>query len=91
MIAGEGLVGILLAILAIIPTTKLAADGSVMSVGQVIDLSAVANTGNTGAWIFFAALMGVFAYFIFKKDKKPAVNVVESTSSEAEEKKDAES
>lgn len=91
MIAGEGLVGILLAILAIIPTTKLAADGSVMSVGQVIDLSAVANTGNTGAWIFFAALMGVFAYFIFKKDKKPTVNVVESTSSEAEEKKDAES
>ena len=90
MIAGEGLVGILLAILAIIPTTKLAADGTAMSVGQVIDLSGVANTGNIGAWIFFAALMGIFAYFIFKKDKKPAVSTVETAVTEAEEQKDTE-
>ncbi|MBQ7766001.1 MAG: oligopeptide transporter, OPT family [Lachnospiraceae bacterium] len=90
MIAGEGLVGILLAILAIIPTAKLAADGTKMSVGQVIDLSGVANTGNIGAWIFFAALMGIFAYFIFKKDKKPAVNTVETAETEAEEQKDTE-
>ncbi len=91
MIAGEGLVGILLAILAIIPTSKLAEDGTAMSVGQVINLSGVANTGNTGAWIFFAALLGIFAYFIFKKDKKPAVSTVEEATVEAVEKADTES
>ena len=43
--------------------------------------------------LFFTFAVGaiLFCYFIFKKDKKPTVNVVESTSSEAEEKKDAES
>lgn len=76
MIAGEGLVGILLAVLAIIPTSKLLEDGTPMSVGQAIDLSGVAYTGNTGAWIFFAILLGAFAFFIFKKDKKAEVSVV---------------
>lgn len=51
MIAGEGIVGILLAVLAIIPA------GVDTSVGNLIDLSTSVNLGNIGGLIFFGLLL----------------------------------
>ena len=62
LIAGEGLVGIILAVLAVIPF----ANGK--SVLEAIDLGG--KLGNTGGIIFFAALMFLFFVFANKKLKK---------------------
>ena len=83
MIAGEGLIGILLAILAIIPTGKVDADGLSISVGQVIDLSGKFSTGNIGGLVFFALLIGAFLFFIYKKHK-PSLEEVTRAEIEAE-------
>lgn len=70
MIAGEGLIGILLAILAIIPTGKYDAEGVSISVGQYINISERFSLGNIGGLVVFALLLGIFAMFVFKKEKK---------------------
>ena len=75
MIAGEGLIGILLAILAIIPTALTDAEGNALSVGQVIDLSGKFSTGNIGGLVFFALLIGSFLFFIYKKHKPSKAEV----------------
>ena len=62
LIAGEGLVGIILAVLAVIPF----ANGK--SVLEAIDLGG--KLGNAGGIIFFAALMFLFFVFANKKLKK---------------------
>ncbi len=73
MIAGEGLIGIVLAILAIIPTNLVDAEGNVLSVGNVIDFSSKFSLGNIGAILAFTLLMAVFVYIIFKKKRNTAV------------------
>ncbi len=55
LIAGEGLVGILLAIFAV--------------VGLNVDISSRLNLGNAGGVIFFAALTASLIYFIKRKNK----------------------
>lgn len=62
LIAGEGLVGILLAIFAIIPM----AGGSL---GDFIDLSGYLDMGNIGGLIFFALLSVTLILFINRKHK----------------------
>lgn len=65
LIAGEGLVGILLAVLAIIPV------GS-KSVADAINISGSFSLGTIGAVIFFAGLVALLYYFSLnrKKDNK---------------------
>ena len=63
LIAGEGLVGILLAVFAIIPV-------GAGSLGDAINLSEKINLGNIGGLVFFAALCATLVAFINKKDKK---------------------
>ncbi len=60
LIAGEGLVGILLAVFAIIPV-------GAGSLGDVINLSGSINLGNIGGLVFFAALCATLIFFINKK------------------------
>ena len=62
LIAGEGLVGILLAVFAIIPV-------GTATLGDAINLSKVINLGNIGGLVFFVALIALIA-FINKKEKK---------------------
>ncbi len=61
LIAGEGIVGILLAVLAIIPFN----DGSF---ADYINLGGV--FGNTGSIIFFALLLASLIFFSLQKDKE---------------------
>lgn len=65
LIAGEGLIGILLAVFAVIPV----ADGSF---GEFIDLSARGiSIGNIGALIVFAGLiLTIFAFSLWKKNNQ---------------------
>ena len=63
LIAGEGLVGILLAVFAIIP---VGAD----TLGDVINISKIINLGNIGGLVFFACLVATLVAFINKKEKK---------------------
>lgn len=65
LIAGEGLVGILLAVLAIIKVNG-------QSLGDIINISDTVNLGNIGGLVFFAILCGTLCYAIAKKDKKKA-------------------
>ncbi len=83
MIAGEGIIGIALAVLAIIPTTILGDDGKALSVGEVIDISGKFSTGNIGGLVFFALLIGSFVLFIYKKNK-PSLQAVTNAEIEAE-------
>lgn len=62
LIAGEGLMGIILALLAIIPVSKG------VSVLSAIDMGG--KLGNAGGLIFFIALMALFYVFSKKKIKK---------------------
>ena len=62
LIAGEGLMGIILALLAIIPVSKG------VSVLSAIDMNG--KLGNAGGLIFFVALMALFYVFSNKKIKK---------------------
>lgn len=64
MIAGEGLVGILLAVFAVI-TFK---DGR--SLGDIINISGSFSLGNIGGLVFFAALLVTIYLFAVKRDKK---------------------
>ena len=63
LIAGEGLVGILLAVFAIIPV-------GAGTLGDAINLSGSINLGNIGGIIFFILLCATLVLFINKKDKK---------------------
>lgn len=63
LIAGEGVVGILLAVFAIIPV-------GAGSLGDAVNLSSKINLGNVGGIIFFIALCASLVAFINKKDKK---------------------
>lgn len=60
MIAGEGLVGILLAVFAVIPVGK-------KTVADCIDISGKFTLGMTGALVFFAGLVGILYYFAVRK------------------------
>lgn len=62
LIAGEGIVGILLAICATIPVGDSTLAG-------MLDVSGVVNLGNIGGLIFFAALIASLVFFIVKKKK----------------------
>ena len=61
LIAGEGIVGIILAILAIIPAGVNAA-GEALNVGNVIDISGKFSLGNIGGIVFFVALLASIVY-----------------------------
>jgi len=63
LIAGEGLVGILLAVFAIIPM-------GAGSLGDAINLSESVNLGNIGGLVFFAVLTATLVFFMVKKPKK---------------------
>lgn len=64
MIAGEGLVGILLAVFAIIPHKTAGTLGDFL--GSCLGM----NLGNWGGLLFFALLCGTIIFFIHKKPKK---------------------
>ncbi len=68
MIAGEGLIGIVLAILAVIPMAS--ARGT--SVGEFIDVSGSLNLGNIGGLVFFAALIAILLKFTIWNKKNEA-------------------
>lgn len=64
MIAGEGLVGILLAVFAIVPVGK-------KTLAQVCDLSGSFSFGMIGSLVFFAGLVALLYYFsVRKKESK---------------------
>ena len=63
LIAGEGLVGILLAVFAIIPV-------GAGTLGDAINLSGSINLGNIGGIIFFVLLCATLVLFMNKKNKK---------------------
>ena len=63
LIAGEGLVGILLAVFAIIPV-------GAYTLGDAINISKIINLGNIGGLVFFACLVATLVAFINKKEKK---------------------
>lgn len=63
LIAGEGLVGILLAVFAIIPV-------GAGTLGDAINLSGFINLGNIGGIIFFILLCATLVLFMNKKNKK---------------------
>lgn len=63
LIAGEGLVGILLAVFAIIPV-------GAGTLGDAINLSGSINLGNIGGIIFFILLCATLVLFMNKKNKK---------------------
>lgn len=62
MIAGEGLVGILLAVFAIITVKG-------KSVAEWVNISSSISLGNVGGLVFFAVLTASILYFMFKKNK----------------------
>ena len=62
LIAGEGIVGILLAVLAVITVGG-------KSVGDIIDISGTVNLGNIGGLVFFAVLL-VSIYLFANKTSK---------------------
>ena len=62
LIAGEGLIGIMLAVFAIINIGD-------ESLGDIINLSEKINLGNWGGLAFFAVLTASLYYFIVKKKK----------------------
>lgn len=62
MIAGEGLVGILLAVFAIITVNG-------KSVAEWVNISSSISLGNVGGLVFFAVLTASILYFMFKKNK----------------------
>ena len=68
LIAGEGIVGIILAVLAIIPAGVNAA-GEALNVGNRIDISGMISLGNIGGLVFFAALLASIFYVANKATK----------------------
>ena len=69
LIAGEGIVGILLAVLAIIPA-GLNAKGETLYVSDKIDISSIVNIGNIGGLICFAVILFTIYLFATKDSKK---------------------
>lgn len=64
LIAGEGLIGILLAVFAIVKINGIA-------LGDIIDISGVVDFGNIGGIVIFGLLvLSLFAFTIWHKDKK---------------------
>ena len=63
MIAGEGLIGILLAVFALIPVGNT-------TLMDKLDLSGYLNFGNIGGIVFFAILIGTMVYFMERKTKQ---------------------
>ena len=63
LIAGEGIVGILLAVLAVIKVGDA-------SIGEIIDLSGSINLGNIGGLVLFAVLLASIFAFANKGKKK---------------------
>ena len=63
LIAGEGLIGILLAVFAIINVNG-------KSLADWVNISGSINLGNIGGLVFFAVLIATIPYFMFKKSKK---------------------
>lgn len=63
LIAGEGLVGILLAVCAVIPFRG-------GSFADSFSLAEKFNLGRMGGLLFFAMLTATLVYFICRKDKK---------------------
>lgn len=69
MIAGEGLIGILLAVFAVIPMGANSA-GKSINLGNILDLSSKnISIGNVGGFIFFALLILSLILFAVKKPK----------------------
>lgn len=69
LIAGEGLIGILLAVLAIIPA-GLNAKGDIITLGQRLDLSGKFSLGYIGGALFYLFLIGTLFYFGQRRLKK---------------------
>ena len=69
LIAGEGIVGILLAVLAIIPA-GLNDKGEALYVSDKIDISEIFSIGNIGGLICFAAILFTIYLFATKDSKK---------------------
>ncbi|MDR1774357.1 MAG: oligopeptide transporter, OPT family [Clostridioides sp.] len=65
LIAGEGIIGIVLAILAIIPVGE-------KTLADAVNLSEKINFGNAGAIVFLLLLIGSILYFSIKQDKESA-------------------
>ena len=61
MIAGEGLLGILLAVFAVIPVS------SGKTLGDVINLSEKLDLGNIGSLVAFALLVATLLYYCLRK------------------------
>lgn len=64
LIAGEGIVGILLAVLAVV---KL---GDGRSLADVVNISGAVNLGNIGGLVFFALLLGTILWTCLRSGKK---------------------
>ncbi len=62
MIAGEGFVGILLAVFAILPVGG-------KTLAEILNISGKISLGNIGGLAFFAVLCAILCYAIVKKDK----------------------
>ena len=69
LIAGEGIVGILLAVLAIIPI-GLDAAGKELYLSDKINLSGVFSIGSTGGLVCFAGILLTIYFFATKDSKK---------------------
>ena len=69
LIAGEGIVGILLAVLAIIPA-GLDAAGKELYFSDKINLSGVFSIGNIGGLVCFAGILLTIYFFATKDSKK---------------------
>ena len=69
LIAGEGIVGILLAVLAVIPM-GLNAEGKTLYLSDKINLSEVFSIGNIGGLICFAVILFTIYLFATKDSKK---------------------
>lgn len=69
LIAGEGIVGILLAVLAVIPM-GLNAEGKTLYLSDKINLSEIFSIGNIGGLICFAVILFTIYLFATKDSKK---------------------
>ena len=69
LIAGEGIVGILLAVLAVIPM-GLNAEGKTLYLSDKINLSEIFSIGNIGGLICFALILFSIYLFAIKDSKK---------------------
>lgn len=69
LIAGEGIVGILLAVLAIIPA-GMDAEGNALYVSDKIDISGIFSIGQIGGLVVFALLLLTIYRFATKDQKK---------------------